>query len=128
MSGKLEAFPVANVLQFLGGSRSTGILSLSSGERRIFVTFEDGQIVAVSAGLGRRRPKRAAYSELDEAGLMRKASEVLAEAMTWPQGQFSFGAGGDCAVRQVGTPRPRLSAESVLMNAAFSLDEELRVG
>lgn len=125
IAGKLDAFPVGNVLQFLGGSRSTGTLTLSSGDSRVYVGFEDGHIVSVSSGLGRRRPKRATAG-LDEAGLMRKASEILAGAMTWPQGQFSFGPDADRAVRQA--PRPRLTAESVLMNAAFSLDEELRVG
>lgn len=124
ISGQLKAFPVANVLQFLGSSRVTGTLALSFRDLRAFVSLEEGMIVGASPAKPRGQAKK-----LTEEELLTRVAGVVSRAMAWPQGQFSFLVGNP-RIRSISESeeRPRLQAEQVLMHAAFTLDEERRVG
>ncbi|MBI5836012.1 MAG: DUF4388 domain-containing protein [Candidatus Eisenbacteria bacterium] len=55
LSGDLSVFPPADVLQFLGYTRSAGALELSNGGAAARVYLEEGRISAVEADVDRPR-------------------------------------------------------------------------
>ena len=77
ISGQLEAFPVASVLQFLGANRASGTLSLSFRDLRAFVSMEEGMIIAASPA----KPRGASNTPSEEE-LLAGVAEISAAKFT----------------------------------------------
>jgi hypothetical protein len=128
ITGQLRAFPIGDVLQFLGSSRVTGTLSVTFRDRRAFLLLEDGWIVGASPARTKKGP-RLVYRETTEADLMARVCEVITRAMTWPKGQFAFTVSSEAFDPPADDEeKPRLLPQRVVMETALAIDQERRVG
>lgn len=77
LEGNLNAFKFPEILQFLGRGRMTGVLSVSRGETRIEITFNDGKIVgAISTDRALRIGEALVYAGLITRQSMEEALEA----------------------------------------------------
>jgi hypothetical protein len=117
INGDLRTFDVAQFLQFLASSRVTGTFWAWSQPHGLYMSFEQGKIVAVM-----QSDEDLEHAE-NEDDLMSRAGQLVSLLMTWSEGQFGFSelkaavSKPDCA---------RVEVERVLLNAAWLLDETSR--
>jgi hypothetical protein len=117
INGDLATFPIVPVLQFLAASAVTGTFWTWANRRGVYISFEEGKIVAILES------DVDLESEDLEDELLHRASRAVARLMTWPEGQFGFSylpAGPEKS------GRPRVEVEKVLLRAAWELDEGQR--
>lgn len=100
LSGRLSAVSLFDLCQFLMLNRKTGTLTVRSGGKSAYFTFQDGQLMTA----------------LDDA--FRNGESVVLTAVQWPDGEFSFDPGPVPPDRKI-----QASTENILLEAARRIDE-----
>ena len=100
LEGRLSAVSLFDLCQFIMLNRKTGNLTVRSGTRSAYFTFQDGQIMTA----------------LDDS--LRDGEGVVLQAVQWVDGTFDFAPGPVPPDRRI-----EASTENLLLEAARQLDE-----
>lgn len=100
LEGRLSAVSLFDLCQFLMLNRKTGNLTVRSGTRTAYFTFQDGQVMTA----------------LDDS--LRDGEAVVLQAVQWLDGSFEFNPGPVAPDRRI-----EASTENLLLEAARQLDE-----